>query len=86
MQTQHKGRLAAAALLMGLAGAAQAHTGHGTHSLMEGLAHPFGLDHLLAMLAVGCGRSAPCRRAKPGGARPRFCWHWWPVLRWAQRA
>lgn len=53
MQTQHKGRLAAAALLMGLAGAAQAHTGHGTHSLMEGLAHPFGLDHLLAMVAVG---------------------------------
>ncbi len=36
-----------------LAGAAQAHTGHGTHSLMEGLAHPFGLDHLLAMVAVG---------------------------------
>ena len=33
--------------------AAQAHTGHGTHSLMEGLAHPFGLDHLLAMVAVG---------------------------------
>ncbi|WP_245644739.1 HupE/UreJ family protein [Hydrogenophaga flava] len=33
--------------------AAQAHTGHGTSSLMEGLAHPFGLDHLLAMVAVG---------------------------------
>ena len=33
--------------------AAQAHTGHGTHSLMEGLVHPFGLDHLLAMVAVG---------------------------------
>ena len=32
---------------------AQAHTGHGTSSLMEGLVHPFGLDHLLAMLAVG---------------------------------
>ncbi len=32
---------------------AQAHTGHGTHSLMEGLAHPFGADHLLAMVAVG---------------------------------
>ncbi|MBK1682609.1 HupE/UreJ family protein [Rhodoferax fermentans] len=32
---------------------ASAHTGHGTHSLMEGLAHPFGADHLLAMLAVG---------------------------------
>jgi urease accessory protein len=33
--------------------AAQAHTGHGAHSLMEGLVHPFGLDHLLAMVAVG---------------------------------
>ena len=33
--------------------AAQAHTGHGTDSLMAGLAHPFGADHLLAMLAVG---------------------------------
>ena len=32
---------------------ALAHTGHGTHSLMEGLAHPFGPDHLLAMMAVG---------------------------------
>lgn len=32
---------------------AQAHTGYGTHSLMEGLAHPFGADHLLAMVAVG---------------------------------
>ncbi len=34
-------------------GFAQAHTGHGTESLMEGLAHPLGLDHLLAMFAVG---------------------------------
>ncbi len=33
--------------------AAQAHTGHGTSNLMEGLVHPFGLDHLLAMVAVG---------------------------------
>lgn len=32
---------------------AQAHTGHGTASLMEGLTHPLGLDHLLAMVAVG---------------------------------
>jgi len=32
---------------------AQAHTGHGTHSLMEGLEHPLGTDHLLAMVAVG---------------------------------
>ena len=49
-------RLTALALftaLTALSGAAQAHTGHGTHSLMEGLAHPFGLDHLLAMVAVG---------------------------------
>lgn len=36
-----------------LSGAAHAHIGHGTSSLMEGLAHPFGLDHLLAMVAVG---------------------------------
>jgi urease accessory protein len=53
MQSKNIRRLIAAALLAGLAGAAQAHTGHGTHSLMEGLVHPFGLDHLLAMLAVG---------------------------------
>jgi len=33
--------------------AAQAHTGHGTSSLMEGVVHPFGPDHLLAMVAVG---------------------------------
>lgn len=32
---------------------AHAHTGHGTESLMEGLLHPFGTDHLLAMVAVG---------------------------------
>ena len=53
MQAKTIHRATAAALLAGLAGAAQAHTGHGTHSLMEGLAHPFGLDHLLAMVAVG---------------------------------
>ena len=53
MQSNNIRRVAAAALLAGLAGAAQAHTGHGTHSLMEGLVHPFGLDHLLAMVAVG---------------------------------
>jgi urease accessory protein len=32
---------------------AHAHTGHGTTSLMAGLTHPLGADHLLAMLAVG---------------------------------
>lgn len=36
-----------------LAATAQAHTGHGTSGLAEGLAHPLGADHLLAMLAVG---------------------------------
>ncbi|WP_382322548.1 HupE/UreJ family protein [Hydrogenophaga sp. UC242_50] len=45
--------LIAATLLAGAAGAAQAHTGHGTSSLFEGLVHPFGPDHLLAMVAVG---------------------------------
>jgi urease accessory protein len=30
-----------------------AHTGHDTHSVMAGLLHPLGLDHLLAMVAVG---------------------------------
>ena len=39
--------------LLATAGAAQAHTGHGTSGLFEGLAHPLGADHLLAMLAVG---------------------------------
>lgn len=53
MQHKYIRRVAAAALLAGLAGAAQAHTGHGTSSLMEGLVHPFGADHLLAMVAVG---------------------------------
>lgn len=47
-----KGLAAAAALAM--ASAAQAHPGHGAESLAAGFAHPFGgLDHLLAMVAVG---------------------------------
>lgn len=45
--------LVVASVLVGLSTAAQAHTGHGTHSLLEGLVHPLGLDHLLAMVAVG---------------------------------
>ncbi|WP_234264599.1 HupE/UreJ family protein [Hydrogenophaga sp. NFH-34] len=53
MQAKTIRRATAAALLAGLAGVAQAHTGHGTSSLMEGLVHPFGPDHLLAMVAVG---------------------------------
>jgi urease accessory protein len=53
MQSKNFRRVAAVALMAGVASTAQAHTGHGTHSLMEGLVHPFGLDHLLAMVAVG---------------------------------
>jgi urease accessory protein len=51
--------------LLGAASAASAHTGHGTHSLMAGLAHPFGMDHLLAMLAVGVWSAV----ALPGARR-----------------
>jgi urease accessory protein len=44
--------ITAAALL--LPAATFAHTGHGTSGFSAGIAHPFmGLDHLLAMLAVG---------------------------------
>lgn len=35
-----------------------AHTGHGTETLFTGLAHPLGLDHLLAMVAVGVWSAA----------------------------
>lgn len=45
---------AASVLLVSLgSSAALAHTGHGTSGVLEGLVHPFGLDHLLAMVAVG---------------------------------
>ena len=63
--------LSAAAALSLLAAPALAHTGAGAGSgFAAGFAHPlFGLDHLLAMLAVGawglCSAAAPsgwCRR------------------------
>lgn len=45
---------ATALSLAALSEAAFAHTGHGTSGLVAGFAHPVaGLDHLLAMLAVG---------------------------------
>jgi len=53
MRTNHVFRFSAAILLTTVVGAAHAHPGHGTGGLMAGLLHPFGLDHLLAMLAVG---------------------------------
>ncbi|MDC8756779.1 HupE/UreJ family protein [Janthinobacterium fluminis] len=51
MQSKHFRYLALASLA--ISGAANAHPGH-SHGAMAGLMHPFmGLDHLLAMLAVG---------------------------------
>lgn len=45
---------AAALLALAASSIAQAHTGHGTEGFAAGLAHPFlGMDHLLAMVAVG---------------------------------
>src|SRR4051812_39244871 len=42
------------ALVLGAASTAMAHPGHGEHSLADGFTHPlFGLDHLLAMVALG---------------------------------
>jgi len=47
-------KLTLAALLTAAASPALAHPGHGAEGLASGFAHPFmGLDHLLAMLAVG---------------------------------
>ncbi len=58
MNTRIALRGAAALALALAAGTAAAHTGHGTESLYEGLAHPLGLDHLLAMVAVGVWSAA----------------------------
>jgi len=69
--TAHFGRRAAVATtLLAAASAASAHTGHGTHSFFEGLAHPLGADHLLAMVAVGLWSvlALPARRAWLGPA------------------
>lgn len=50
----HKGLRSTLLTLLALAaGAAQAHTGHAANSLFDGLLHPLGLDHLLAVVAVG---------------------------------
>lgn len=60
-----------AALALLAAGAAQAHPGHDTPSLVAGLAHPVaGLDHLLAMVAVGLWSAAalPADRRAAGPA------------------
>lgn len=59
MFTKLRSRSLATAALWLVASAAQAHPGHGADDLASGLAHPFlGLDHLLAMVAVGLWSAA----------------------------
>ena len=66
MTTRKTLRIAAACAAALLAGGAQAHPGHGAEGLAAGLAHPLtGLDHLLAMIAVGLWSAA----AMPAGRR-----------------
>lgn len=49
--------------LLGISTAALAHPGHGVHGFGAGIAHPFtGLDHLLAMFAVGLWAAQPHQR------------------------
>jgi urease accessory protein len=63
-------RGAAVATLALAATCAQAHPGHGAATLLQGLAHPLALDHLLAAVAVGLwsARALPARRAWQGPA------------------
>ncbi len=63
-------RGAAAATLAFAAVGAQAHTGHGTGGLFEGLAHPLAPDHLLAAVALGLwsARALPAGRVWQGPA------------------
>lgn len=57
-------RATGAVLLLAAAGSASAHPGHGSASLLAGLAHPLGLDHLLAMVAVGLWSAAALPRER----------------------
>jgi urease accessory protein len=57
-------RAAAAAILVAIPGAALAHPGHDAGGFAHGLVHPLGgLDHVLAMVAVGLYAALPGRRA-----------------------
>ena len=47
-----RGRVVAALLLALVTTSASAHPGHGDAGLLAGLSHPFGIDHLLAIVAV----------------------------------
>ena len=71
MLTSKTLRRGAGALITLAAGAAQAHPGHGAEGFAQALAHPFlGLDHLLAMVAVGAWSVAalPARQRLAGPA------------------
>jgi urease accessory protein len=58
-------RASVAVVLTLAAGVAQAHEGHGAQGLAAGLVHPFaGVDHLLAMIAVGIWSAAVLRGAR----------------------
>lgn len=55
----------AAVLLPGVSGLALAHPGHESASFLSGFSHPLGgLDHLLAMLAVGLYAAQQAARAR----------------------
>ena len=57
-------RVAAAAILVAIPGAALAHPGHDAGGFAHGLVHPLGgLDHVLAMVAVGLYAALPGGRA-----------------------
>lgn len=57
-------RVAAALILLAPAGPAFAHTGHGASGFLQGFVHPLGgLDHVLAMVAVGLYAAMVGRRA-----------------------
>lgn len=55
MQAQHFCRRTSGALLASLAGAAQAHDGHGPHELWDMLTHAFGVEQLIALVGIGLG-------------------------------
>ena len=57
-------RVAAAAILVAIPGAALAHPGHDAGGFAHGLVHPLGgLDHVLTMVAVGLYAALPGGRA-----------------------
>lgn len=62
-------KLLTAIILLGTSSAAFAHPGHDVSGLAAGLVHPFsGLDHLLAMVAVGLW-AAQGKTGKRGGQK-----------------